>query len=100
MTRSIRYSARAGDKVLRSGPVRETRTTKWWQRNNRVVRVWVLRGAFFVAFLGIWQLLSGWVLNSLYFSDPLSVLGQLREWISNGTLFGHTWITIQEVFLV
>jgi len=99
MTEIIRDSAPAGEKVLSSGPVRETRTTTWWQRNNRVVLVWVLRVAFFVAFLGIWQLLSGRVLNSLYFSDPLSVLGQLREWISNGTLFGHTWITIQEVFL-
>src|SRR5690625_6611962 len=99
MTEIIRDSAPAGEKVLSSGPVRETRTTTWWQRNNRVVLVWVLRVAFFVAFLLIWQLLSGRVLNSLYFSDPLSVLGQLREWMSNGTLFGPTWITIREGFV-
>ena len=98
MTETVSTTGRPKQSSDVSGPVREARPSTWAQRNKRGATVWFLRVAFFFMFLGAWQLLSGPVLNAMYFSDPVAVYQQLTDWISDGTLFGHTWITIQEVF--
>ena len=98
MTKTVNATDRPKQTSDVSGPVREARPSTWAQRNKRGAMVWSLRVTFFLIFLGAWQLLSGPVLNEMYFSDPGAVYQQLTDWISDGTLFGHTWITIQEVF--
>lgn len=96
-TSSTRESVQG--EVLPTGPLRERRPRTWAQKHGRAAVVWALRVAVLLAFLGIWQLLSGPVLNPMYFSDPLAVANQLGDWITEGTLIVHTWITVQEVFI-
>lgn len=49
-----------------------------------------------VALLAVWQFLSGRYVNPLFISSPLDVAQRLWGWILDGTLWFHTWITIQE----
>jgi NitT/TauT family transport system permease protein len=49
-----------------------------------------------VILIVVWQFLSGRYVNPLFISSPLAVAQQLVSWIQDGTLWFHTWITIQE----
>jgi len=55
------------------------------------------RLAFLVVLLVVWQFLSGRYANPLIISSPLAVAQRLWGWILDGTLWFHTWLTIQEI---
>ena len=57
----------------------------------------VSRLTFLIILLVAWQFLSGRYVNPLFISSPLAIGQRLWGWILDGTLWFHTWLTIQEI---
>ena len=57
----------------------------------------VSRLTFLIVLLVAWQFLSGRYVNPLFISSPLAIGQRLWGWILDGTLWFHTWLTIQEI---
>jgi NitT/TauT family transport system permease protein len=80
-----------------SGPITEKLNRTWWQRNGRTSLVWSLRVGLLVAVLGIWQIAADRWIDPTFISKPSLIIEQLVQWMINGTIWVHSWITIQEV---
>ncbi len=59
----------------------------------------LLQAAVGVAFLALWQLLSGRVISEFLISTPLAILGRLWGWIVTGSIFPHLWATVEATLL-
>lgn len=81
------------------GPRRITIQRSWWDRNGKATTVWSLRILVLVAFVALWEVLSGNVIDETFISKPSAVIERLADWIGDGTLATHTWITVQEIVL-
>ncbi|MCQ1945971.1 ABC transporter permease [Arthrobacter sp. zg-Y1116] len=82
-----------------SGPVKENLNRTWWDKFGHSTIVWGLRAAVLVAFLTLWQITAGPVIDITFISKPSLILERLVDWIADGTLWTHTWITLQEILL-
>jgi NitT/TauT family transport system permease protein len=88
--------------VLDNANTLETLSSEQSQPEHRVRRTLLLllgRVLIFVAFLAIWQLLSGRVINPLFISSPWDVAMRLKDWIADGSLFTNIWVTLKETLL-
>jgi NitT/TauT family transport system permease protein len=63
------------------------------------VPVWTIRLAILVAFICLWQLLSGSVIDPFWFSQPSAIWTYSYDWVVRGDFFHHVWITLQETFI-
>src|SRR5690348_14017759 len=52
-----------------------------------------------ICMIVVWQLVSGPLVDPLFISSPLAVALQISAWIGDGTLWLHTWVTLQETLL-
>ena len=54
----------------------------------------------FVAFLGLWELLTYLkVVDPFFISSPSRIVMQIVELFQNGTLLNHTWVTLYETLI-
>ncbi len=67
---------------------------RWWWTS--AVRINLGRLLLFVTVLVVWQVASGTVIDEFNVSQPTDVAAQAWEWLLDGTLWFHSWITIQE----
>lgn len=79
------------------GPVRVVLPRTWWQRHGSTTTVWSLRLALLVLLLGFWQLAADRWIDITFISKPSDIAERLGEWAADGTLWLHTWITVQEI---
>ncbi|PXY22228.1 ABC transporter permease [Prauserella muralis] len=79
------------------GPVRVALPRTWWQRHGSTTTVWSLRLALLVLLLGFWQLAADRWIDITFISKPSDIAERLGEWAADGTLWLHTWITVQEI---
>ena len=47
-----------------------------------------------IAFLFVWQGISGRLVDNFFISNPLAVGQRLWEWTANGSIFLHLWATV------
>ncbi|MQA95841.1 MAG: ABC transporter permease subunit [Streptosporangiales bacterium] len=71
----------------------------WWERNGRSAVVWTARTVLIVALLAAWEWSAERLFDLTFTSRPSDILTRLVEWNADGTLWIHTWITLQEVLL-
>ncbi|MDT0301381.1 ABC transporter permease [Streptomonospora wellingtoniae] len=69
----------------------------WWERNGRTTSVWAARVALIVGLVAAWQLAAGRLFDSSFTSRPTDIWARLVDWNADGTLWMHSWITLQEV---
>ncbi|MQA08012.1 MAG: ABC transporter permease subunit [Pseudonocardiaceae bacterium] len=79
------------------GPVRVKVERTWWQRHGRTSTVWLLRLVLVAVVLVLWQLAADRWIDSTFTSQPTEIVARLAEWIDDGTLWLHSWVTIQEI---
>ncbi len=65
----------------------------WWER---FLLINAARLMLVIVLIVVWQYLSGKYVNPLFISSPAAIKDRLWGWILDGTLWFHTWITIQE----
>lgn len=67
------------------------------------LRVWGLRAALIVLWLGSWELVASLWIDPFFYSKPSLILDRLVEWFTEGTQFGSIWLqiftTVQEAVL-
>ncbi|SCK52414.1 ABC transporter permease [Streptomyces sp. WMMB 322] len=80
-----------------SGPVRIPVERTWWQRNGRTATVWGLRLLLVVVLLAGWEAAAGSLFDITFTSRPTAIAQRLGEWSGDGTLWTHSWVTIQEI---
>ena len=59
-------------------------------------RIWMLRGAFLVTVLVLWELFSGRLTSEFFISRPSAIAAQFIAWVVSGTIFYHGAITLVE----
>ncbi|GAA1779111.1 MULTISPECIES: ABC transporter permease [Streptomonospora] len=69
----------------------------WWERNGRTTSIWAARIALIVALVAVWQLAAGRLFDASFTSRPTDIWARLVDWNADGTLWMHSWITLQEV---
>jgi NitT/TauT family transport system permease protein len=62
------------------------------------MRIWLVRVALLVVFLGAWQITSGWLFSAFFISSPSAVATIFWKWLVSGRLFYHAGITVVEAF--
>ncbi|MFD3459764.1 ABC transporter permease [Nocardia fluminea] len=67
------------------------------------LRVWGLRAALIVLWLGSWELVASVWIDPFFYSKPSLIWDRLVEWFTEGTQFGSIWLqiftTVQEAVL-
>ncbi|MFD4357107.1 ABC transporter permease [Nocardia sp. NPDC058519] len=67
------------------------------------LRVWGLRAALIVLWLGSWELVASLWIDPFFYSKPSLIFDRLVEWFTEGTQFGSIWLqiftTVQEAVL-
>jgi NitT/TauT family transport system permease protein len=81
------------------GPVRVAVHRTWWARHGATTTVWLSRLVLIVVWLGIWELTAGRWFDITFTSRPSAIIQRLVEWTGDGTLWLHSWITVQEIVL-
>ncbi|OEU89491.1 ABC transporter permease [Streptomyces abyssalis] len=74
-------------------PVQRT----WWQRHGSTTTVWSLRLLLVVVLLAGWEATAGSLFDITFTSKPSAIAERLGEWSADGTLWTHSWVTIQEI---
>lgn len=78
-----------------------TRARKGLRRSR--TRVWSLRIALVLLWLGAWELTASLWIDPFFYSKPSLIWGRLVEWFSQGTQFGSIWLqiytTVQEAVI-
>ncbi|MUL41993.1 ABC transporter permease [Streptomonospora sp. PA3] len=69
----------------------------WWERNGRTTSIWSARIALIAGLIAVWQLAAGRIFDPSFTSRPSDIWTRLVEWNADGTLWMHSWITLQEV---
>ncbi|GAB3451530.1 ABC transporter permease [Streptomonospora sediminis] len=69
----------------------------WWQRHGRTASIWTARILLVAGFIAVWQLTAGSVFDASFTSRPSDIWGRLVDWNADGTLWMHSWITLQEI---
>lgn len=54
-------------------------------------RIWGLRAAIVVLWLGSWELTATYVIDPFFYSKPSQIWGRLVQWFGTGTQFGSIW---------
>ncbi|WP_199430762.1 ABC transporter permease [Qaidamihabitans albus] len=80
-----------------SGPVRVAVPRTWWQRHGTTATVWSLRLTLVVAVLALWEVAADRWVDITFISKPSDIVERLAEWAGDGTLWLHSWITVQEI---
>ena len=66
-------------------------------------RVWALRAALVLLWLGAWELTASLWIDPFFYSKPSLIWHRLVEWFSQGTQFGSIWLqiytTVQEAVI-
>jgi NitT/TauT family transport system permease protein len=63
------------------------------RRSNRT-RLWVVRLAVVVVWLGSWELAATHWIDPFFYSKPSAIWGRLVDWFTTGTAFGSVWTQI------
>lgn len=79
------------------GPVRVAAPRTWWQRHGTTTTVWVLRLALIAFVLVLWEIAGERWIDITFTSKPTDIVTRLVEWAADGTLWLHSWITVQEI---
>ena len=73
------------------------------KRNRRSSRLWAVRLAVVVVWLGSWELAATHWIDPFFYSRPSAIWGRLGDWFTTGTAFGSVWTqiltTLQEAVL-
>lgn len=73
------------------------------QARVRLLRVWSLRLAIVVVWLGSWELTASLWIDPFFYSKPSLIWLRLVDWFGNGTQFGSIWqqifVTVEEAVL-
>jgi NitT/TauT family transport system permease protein len=63
-------------------------------RRNRRGRMWLVRLAVVVVWLGSWELTATHWIDPFFYSKPSAIWDRLVDWFSRGTAFGSVWTQI------
>jgi NitT/TauT family transport system permease protein len=70
---------------------------------NRKARLWLIRAAVVVVWLGSWQLAATHWIDPFFYSKPSAIWSRLVDWFTTGTSAGSIWtqisVTLQEAVL-
>ncbi|WP_079132841.1 ABC transporter permease [Streptomyces nanshensis] len=80
-----------------SGPVRIALRRTWREKHGQTATVWGVRLLLIVVVLTAWELMGGTLFDITFTSKPSAIGGRLAEWWADGTLWTHSWVTIQEI---
>ena len=73
------------------------------RRRNTRWRLWAVRLAVVVVWLGSWQLAATHWIDPFFYSKPSAIWDRLVDWFTTGTAFGSVWTqiftTLQEAVL-
>src|SRR3954454_11759391 len=73
------------------------------RRRSRRARLWLVRTAVVVAWLGSWELAATHWIDPFFYSKPSAIWHRLVDWFATGTAFGSVWtqirITLEEAVL-
>lgn len=80
--------------LLAPGELRAVFEQTWRRRRALVL---VLRVAFDLGGLLLWELLSRHLIGTFWISKPTDIISRLYEWYSTGFFFPHLWMTLKEM---
>jgi NitT/TauT family transport system permease protein len=63
-------------------------------RRNRRGRLWAVRFAVVVVWLGSWELAATHWIDPFFYSKPSAIWDRLVDWFTKGTAFGSVWTQI------
>jgi NitT/TauT family transport system permease protein len=63
-------------------------------RRNRRGRLWAVRLAVVIVWLGSWELAATHWIDPFFYSKPSAIWDRLVDWFSKGTAFGSVWTQI------
>jgi sulfonate transport system permease protein len=63
-------------------------------RRNRRGRLWAVRLAVVVVWLGSWELAATHWIDPFFYSKPSAIWDRLVDWFTKGTAFGSVWTQI------
>jgi NitT/TauT family transport system permease protein len=63
-------------------------------RRNRRGRLWTVRLAVVVVWLGSWELAATHWIDPFFYSKPSAIWDRLVDWFTKGTAFGSVWTQI------
>ncbi|WP_031466067.1 ABC transporter permease [Sciscionella sediminilitoris] len=63
-------------------------------KRKRAVKVWGLRLAIIVVWLGSWELAATYWIDPFFYSKPSAIANRLYEWFTIGTDFGSIWANL------
>jgi NitT/TauT family transport system permease protein len=61
---------------------------------GRKTRLWAVRLAVVVVWLGSWELAATHWIDPFFYSKPSAIWGRLVDWFTTGTAFGSVWTQI------
>jgi NitT/TauT family transport system permease protein len=71
--------------------------------SRRRTRLWLVRFAFVVLWLGSWELAATHWIDPFFYSRPSAIWQRLVDWFTDGTAFGPIWtqlaVTLEEAVL-
>lgn len=71
--------------------------------HRRNLRVWGVRTALVLLWLGAWELTATLWIDPFFYSKPSLICARLAEWFTQGTQFGSIWLqiytTVQEAVI-
>lgn len=80
-----------------NGPVRVAVERTWWHKHGATTTVWSLRLVLIIVLLALWEISADRWIDVTFISRPSDIVTRLAEWVADGTLWLHSWITVQEV---
>jgi sulfonate transport system permease protein len=81
------------DVLVQEKPVTaETKATAPRRRNKR--KLWAVRLAVLVVWLGTWELAATYWIDPFFYSKPSAIWDRLVDWFMQGTAFGSVWTQI------
>jgi NitT/TauT family transport system permease protein len=63
-------------------------------RKNRRARLWTVRLAVVIVWLGSWELTATHWIDPFFYSKPSAIWDRLVDWFTTGTAFGSIWTQI------
>ena len=63
-------------------------------KTNSRWRMWLVRLAVVVVWLGTWELAATHWIDPFFYSKPSAIWGRLTDWFTTGTAFGSVWTQI------